>query len=137
MDNPVPRVKHPDWLHKRILEKTDTYKQQTISSLFQKLPPGETAPMEKSDLRDMEDQFRARSGPKKPTAHMQRKRGKKNKGKPAGGMELYDLDAEIGETTNVAGKNLDVVKKLQELAKAYDADLKKNARPVWRAGQKK
>ena len=64
-------------------------------------------------------------------------RGKKNKGKPAGGMELYDLDAEIGETTNVAGKNLEVVKKLQELAKAYDADLKKNARPVWRAGQKK
>ena len=64
-------------------------------------------------------------------------RGKKKKGNPAGGMELYDLDAEIGETTNLAGKNPDVVKKLQALAKAYDADLKKNSRPLWRAGKKK
>ena len=52
-------------------------------------------------------------------------------------MELYDLDAEIGETTNVAGKNPEVVKKLQALAAAYDTDLKKNTRPLWRAGKKK
>ena len=64
-------------------------------------------------------------------------RGKKKKGNPAAGLELYDLDAEIGETTNVAAKNPDVVKKLQVLAKTYDTDLKKNSRPLWRAGKKK
>jgi DNA polymerase epsilon subunit 1 len=79
VDNPVPRVKHPDWLHKRILEKTDTYKQQTISSLYKKLPAGTAAPMEKRAAQDMEDQYRAKSGPKKPAAHLLRKRGRKNK----------------------------------------------------------
>ena len=64
-------------------------------------------------------------------------RGKKKKGNPAAGLELYDLDEEIGETTNLAARNPDVVRKLQALAAAYDADLKKNSRPRWRAGKKK
>ncbi|KAG5892154.1 hypothetical protein JTB14_026392 [Gonioctena quinquepunctata] len=32
--NPVPRVRHPDWLHKKILEKSDTFKQRRISDMF-------------------------------------------------------------------------------------------------------
>ncbi|XP_020776588.1 DNA polymerase epsilon catalytic subunit A [Boleophthalmus pectinirostris] len=32
--NPVPRVRHPDWLHKKLLEKNDIYKQKKISELF-------------------------------------------------------------------------------------------------------
>ena len=32
--NPVPRIRHPDWLHKKILEKTDTLKQRKISEMF-------------------------------------------------------------------------------------------------------
>uniref|UniRef100_A0A8C8ZA88 DNA polymerase epsilon catalytic subunit n=1 Tax=Prolemur simus TaxID=1328070 RepID=A0A8C8ZA88_PROSS len=32
--NPVPRVKHPDWLHRKLLEKNDAYKQKKISELF-------------------------------------------------------------------------------------------------------
>ncbi|KAL4450230.1 hypothetical protein ABPG77_010899 [Micractinium sp. CCAP 211/92] len=32
--NPVPRVKHPDWLHKKVQEKEDTFKQAKIDSLF-------------------------------------------------------------------------------------------------------
>ncbi|KAB1255677.1 DNA polymerase epsilon catalytic subunit A [Camelus dromedarius] len=32
--NPVPRVKHPDWLHKKLLEKNDVCKQKKISELF-------------------------------------------------------------------------------------------------------
>lgn len=30
----MPRVKHPDWLHKKLLEKNDVYKQKKISELF-------------------------------------------------------------------------------------------------------
>ncbi|XP_037072699.1 DNA polymerase epsilon catalytic subunit A-like [Pollicipes pollicipes] len=33
--NPVPRVQHPDWLHKRMVEKNDTLKQRKISDMFQ------------------------------------------------------------------------------------------------------
>ncbi|NXP78258.1 DPOE1 polymerase, partial [Ramphastos sulfuratus] len=32
--NPVPRVPHPPWLHKKLLEKNDVCKQQKISELF-------------------------------------------------------------------------------------------------------
>ncbi|CAG9856188.1 unnamed protein product [Phyllotreta striolata] len=32
--NPVPRVRHPDWLHKKILEKNDTFKQRRINDMF-------------------------------------------------------------------------------------------------------
>ncbi len=34
VSNPVPRVAHPPWLHKRLLEKNDIYKQQKISDMF-------------------------------------------------------------------------------------------------------
>jgi len=30
----VPRVRHPDWLHKKLLEKNDVYKQKKINELF-------------------------------------------------------------------------------------------------------
>ncbi|XP_076350234.1 DNA polymerase epsilon catalytic subunit 1 isoform X2 [Tachypleus tridentatus] len=36
--NPVPRVAHPDWLHKRLLEKNDTLKQKKINELFSLAP---------------------------------------------------------------------------------------------------
>ena len=48
-------------------------------------------------------------------------------------MELYDLDADIGETTNLASSNSRVVHELQALIASYDADLKANTRPIWRA----
>uniref|UniRef100_A0A3P8WLR8 DNA polymerase epsilon catalytic subunit n=1 Tax=Cynoglossus semilaevis TaxID=244447 RepID=A0A3P8WLR8_CYNSE len=55
--NPVPRVRHPDWLHKKLLEKNDIYKQKKINELFtcegkrqvsapQNMSPGQTADME-------------------------------------------------------------------------------------------
>lgn len=37
VSNPVPRVRHPDWLNKRIAEKTDVHKQQKISDIFGKV----------------------------------------------------------------------------------------------------
>lgn len=48
--------------------------------------------------------------------------------------ELYDLRADIGEANNVAEANPDVVARLRELAAKYDADLKANSRPAWKAG---
>ena len=48
---------------------------------------------------------------------------------------VYDLDADISEATNLAAKRPEIVAKLKALAAAYDADLKANSRPLWRAGK--
>jgi len=57
-------------------------------------------------------------------------RRKKGQPKPAPtGPQLYDLTADIGEKTNVAGKHPDVVKRLTELLGTFDAELKANSRP--------
>lgn len=34
VSNPVPRIRHPDWLHKKILEKSDVFKQRRITDMF-------------------------------------------------------------------------------------------------------
>lgn len=49
ISNPVPRVQHPDWLHKKMLEKNDVFKQRRINEMF-KLTPKET-----TEVRDIED----------------------------------------------------------------------------------
>jgi arylsulfatase A-like enzyme len=43
--------------------------------------------------------------------------------------ELYDLEADVSETTNLAEKHPDVVKRLRERLEAFDADLKAHSRP--------
>ena len=35
--NPMPKVQHPDWLHKRMLEKNDVLKQRRINEIFKVL----------------------------------------------------------------------------------------------------
>ncbi|XP_064211685.1 DNA polymerase epsilon catalytic subunit 1 isoform X2 [Tribolium castaneum] len=42
--NPVPRVRHPDWLHKKMLEKNDTFKQRRITDMFAACPKPQTLP---------------------------------------------------------------------------------------------
>jgi len=34
VSNPVPRIAHPEWLHKKLLEKNDVYKQKRINEMF-------------------------------------------------------------------------------------------------------
>ncbi|MBW8016258.1 MAG: sulfatase [Planctomycetes bacterium] len=62
-----------------------------------------------------------------------RKRNKNKKAKKKWtesktGVELYDLSTDIAESKNVAEDNPKVVKELTKIAKAFDAQLKKNAR---------
>ncbi|XP_030369181.1 DNA polymerase epsilon catalytic subunit A [Scaptodrosophila lebanonensis] len=56
--NPVPRVQHPDWLHKKMLEKNDVLKQRRINEMFTARPkPKPALDTEDKDLElaDMED----------------------------------------------------------------------------------
>ncbi|CAH0728541.1 unnamed protein product, partial [Brenthis ino] len=38
LDNPVPRVQYPDWLHKKMLAKSDKYKTRKITDMFSAKP---------------------------------------------------------------------------------------------------
>jgi DNA polymerase epsilon subunit 1 len=49
VSNPVPRVQHPDWLHKKMLEKNDVFKQRRINEMFK------TSMKPISEVRDIED----------------------------------------------------------------------------------
>lgn len=54
IENPVPRVKHPDWLRKRVAEVTDLYKQRKISDMFS-VAPKRTEENEGNDVMDIGD----------------------------------------------------------------------------------
>lgn len=59
ISNPVPRVVHPDWLHKRMLEKNDVLKQRRINEIFsiRSKPVGEerTNTADEDTILDIED----------------------------------------------------------------------------------
>ncbi|CAH8602892.1 unnamed protein product [Dicrocoelium dendriticum] len=55
LPNPVPRVSYPDWLLRRLADKTDTYKQQRLTDMF---APGATScktTTTSSAVRDIEE----------------------------------------------------------------------------------
>ncbi|GAB4815178.1 hypothetical protein N2152v2_002224 [Parachlorella kessleri] len=54
--NPVPRVKHPDWLHKKVQEKEDTYKQTKLDAIFARArATAKPAAAAGGDIGDLED----------------------------------------------------------------------------------
>ncbi|XP_043787268.1 DNA polymerase epsilon catalytic subunit 1 [Apis laboriosa] len=59
LSNPVPRVKHPDWLHKRVMEKSATHKQRKITDVFSIIHKDKEKDndhnSESSDICDVED----------------------------------------------------------------------------------
>ncbi|MEM7384348.1 MAG: sulfatase [Verrucomicrobiota bacterium] len=66
-----------------------------------------------------------RSGPWK-----MRLRPRNRKKHQTAGAELYNLENDIRETTNLAGERPVVVKKLKAVMEAFDRELKTNARPA-------
>jgi DNA polymerase epsilon subunit 1 len=52
VDNPVPRVRHPDWLQRRVAAKADIHKQQKISDVFGKKISREEAIEQMQSVRD-------------------------------------------------------------------------------------
>ena len=57
-------------------------------------------------------------------------KGHRKKGKPAAGVELYDLEADISEKHNVAAEHPEVVERLTRLLMDHRQDLATNHRPV-------
>jgi arylsulfatase A-like enzyme len=52
-------------------------------------------------------------------------------------IELYDLQADISETNNVAAEHPGIVKRLNYIMKEFDRELKANVRPPGKAAKKK
>jgi len=63
-------------------------------------------------------------------APQQRPRGRNRKNAPPLKAQLYDLEADLGETNDVAAQNPDVVKRLTGLLSRFDAEIKANSRPA-------
>ncbi|KAI9489936.1 hypothetical protein BDB00DRAFT_875783 [Zychaea mexicana] len=56
VNNPVPRVPHPDWLHKRMVDKDDKYKQHRITDMFTRVEkPGPLEGGEDVVMQDIEE----------------------------------------------------------------------------------
>jgi len=52
--NPVPRVRHPDWLHKKMMDKTDVLKQRRITEMFS-VKPKEAGPERETENEEEVD----------------------------------------------------------------------------------
>ncbi|KAE9408685.1 hypothetical protein BT96DRAFT_913819 [Gymnopus androsaceus JB14] len=57
VSNPVPRIHHPDWLHRRVAGAIDKFKQNKLTDFFKPVGEGETQEDEEEEtqLADMED----------------------------------------------------------------------------------
>uniref|UniRef100_A0A669BHH7 DNA polymerase epsilon catalytic subunit n=1 Tax=Oreochromis niloticus TaxID=8128 RepID=A0A669BHH7_ORENI len=90
--NPVPRVRHPDWLHKKLLEKNDIYKQKKISELFTSEGKRQIAhqPLEAGPAADIED-FGMPPRPLQPAILISTKRKRASQGDDSQ-VESQDLE---------------------------------------------
>lgn len=53
VSNPVPRIRHPDWLHRRVAGAVDKFKQNKVTDFFK--ARGETVEGESAQVGDIED----------------------------------------------------------------------------------
>uniref|UniRef100_A0A3B5MER7 DNA polymerase epsilon catalytic subunit n=1 Tax=Xiphophorus couchianus TaxID=32473 RepID=A0A3B5MER7_9TELE len=85
--NPVPRVRHPDWLHKKLLEKNDIYKQKKISELFTSEGKRQVASARSADMED----FGAAPRPLQPAILISTKRKRASQGEDSQ-VESQDVE---------------------------------------------
>ncbi|XP_075078061.1 DNA polymerase epsilon catalytic subunit A [Nicotiana tabacum] len=59
VSNPVPRVVHPDWLHKKVREKEDRFRQRKLNDIFSSVNRDDAVPSKNSknqqNIEDLED----------------------------------------------------------------------------------
>ncbi|KAF5310229.1 hypothetical protein D9619_010413 [Psilocybe cf. subviscida] len=52
VSNPVPRIRHPDWLHRRVAGAVDKFKQNKVTDFFKTRAPGEEEETQPADMED-------------------------------------------------------------------------------------
>ena len=76
IENPVPRIPHPDWLNSKVRQLNDRFQQQSIRSMFQPKSKAEKSPLAievATPIVDMEDFGGSGEGPKRPIVHRARR----------------------------------------------------------------
>ncbi|KAF7327720.1 DNA polymerase epsilon catalytic subunit [Mycena kentingensis (nom. inval.)] len=53
--NPVPRIRHPDWLHRRVAGAVDKFKQNKVTDFFKVMTEEEKTQQRESQMQDIED----------------------------------------------------------------------------------
>ena len=61
--NPVPRIHHPDWLHKRVAALDDKFHQHKMTDFFNPVAPG-AGPTQLADIEDITDPDRSSGRPR-------------------------------------------------------------------------
>ena len=61
VSNPVPRIRHPDWLHRRVAGAIDKFKQNKVTDFFSVIPRQKVQEGEEGDIED----FRTQKHPEK------------------------------------------------------------------------
>ena len=69
--NPVPRVRHPDWLHRRVAALDDKFRQHKVTDFFKPSAPKQKP---QTDMMDIEDFGNPSQGPLPRTAVVKRKK---------------------------------------------------------------
>ncbi|KAJ3083395.1 hypothetical protein HDU99_010155 [Rhizoclosmatium hyalinum] len=141
VSNPVPRVKHPDWLQKRVSALEDRFKQRKITDLFAKRvdsieemaidefgnefdempdPPGVARAAEDKDMEDIvadggKDSLRQIGGIR-PTVHKNVTLGKRSRGSTKQiTAPVNDEDVEIPDVLPDPSENYGAWLKIQKL----------------------
>ena len=69
--NPVPRIRHPDWLHRRVAALDDKFRQHKVTDFFKPGAPKQKPP---ADMMDIEDFGNSSQNPLPRTAVVKRKK---------------------------------------------------------------
>jgi len=69
--NPVPRIRHPDWLHRRVAALDDKFRQHKVTDFFK---PGAPKQKPQADVMDIEDIGNPSQGPSLRTAVVRRRK---------------------------------------------------------------
>lgn len=78
IENPVPRISHPDWLHSKVEQLNDRFQQQSIREMFAVKKSNKSANTHKTLPMDIEDIVGNTSGQtKRPLVHTVRRSAKR------------------------------------------------------------
>lgn len=147
VNNPVPRVQHPDWLHKRMLEKNDVLKQRRIDQIFSIKPKPVIEEVDEQDDSDDEDRdkenmddmdiadiedigsgARPDRGPRHPVAH-KRKRTTSNPDNVAAEPEARTWREALGPPPVIGDSRAEIVEWVKYQKKKWAWQLSKRNRP--------
>ncbi|XP_050369951.1 DNA polymerase epsilon catalytic subunit A-like [Argentina anserina] len=124
--NPVPRVVHPDWLHKKVREKEDKFRQRKLVDMFRSVNKdqlvesndaiGSNHVVDEDMVEDLED-FKSKSSSvsrPRPIVHCYEGNSKKKSAKASG-----ERDQQLQQTNHIENQEQNTVT-LEEIDKYVD-----------------